>query len=257
MKKLVIILVSVVASLCIVFTALPIMAEEGTTTASGPQSNQEVTPQWGTDDISIKQVSAFTCMPLLSGTLYVYYLQGGAQRYCTSGGCIFECNVDLPTGAKIQTLILDGCDTSTTGYISATLFSDAIGAGDYSSLATVSSSVAAAPGCNTWQVELNPPPTINNYTNSYRVEIVASNSDWSTSLSAIRIGYSLQVSPNPAYASFTDVPVGHWAHQYVEALASSGITTGYADGTYRPGDFVTRGQMATFLSRALGLHWPW
>jgi len=42
----------------------------------------------------------------------------------------------------------------------------------------------------------------------------------------------------------------------MEALAASGITVGYSDGTFRPTNPVTRAQMATFLARALGLHWP-
>jgi len=68
--------------------------------------------------------------------------------------------------------------------------------------------------------------------------------------------YKLQVSPAPAFATFSDVPVGSFWHQYFEVLAASGITTGYGDGTFRPDNPVTRGQMAAFLSRALGLHWP-
>ncbi len=37
------------------------------------------------------------------------------------------------------------------------------------------------------------------------------------------------------------------------AVADEGITTGYSDGTFRPRLAVTRGQMATFLARALDL----
>ena len=39
----------------------------------------------------------------------------------------------------------------------------------------------------------------------------------------------------------------------IDAVAEAGVTTGYPDGTYRPSSAVTRGQMATFLSRAFGL----
>jgi hypothetical protein len=35
--------------------------------------------------------------------------------------------------------------------------------------------------------------------------------------------------------------------------AENGITTGYPDGTYRPDDPVTRGEMAVFLKRAAGV----
>lgn len=34
-------------------------------------------------------------------------------------------------------------------------------------------------------------------------------------------------------------------------LVAAGITTGFPDGTFRPSDGFTRGQMATLLERAL------
>ena len=70
-----------------------------------------------------------------------------------------------------------------------------------------------------------------------------------------KITYHLQVSPAPATATFTDVPPTHPFFQYVEALVASGITSGCAPGKYCPDAPLTRGQMAVFLSRALGLHW--
>lgn len=48
---------------------------------------------------------------------------------------------------------------------------------------------------------------------------------------------------------FTDVPVGHPFCGAIEWLGGSGITTGYADGTFRPGANVTREAMAAFLYR--------
>ncbi len=70
------------------------------------------------------------------------------------------------------------------------------------------------------------------------------------------VGYRLQVSPAPVTATFLDVPVGHSQHQFVEALFASGITAGCGSGNYCPDSAVTRGQMAVFLAKALGLHWP-
>lgn len=75
-------------------------------------------------------------------------------------------------------------------------------------------------------------------------------------IKGMRITYKLQVSPAPVTASFTDVPVGHWAFQYVEAMKASGITTGTSPTTFSPDGAVTRAQLAVFLSRALGLHYP-
>lgn len=48
-----------------------------------------------------------------------------------------------------------------------------------------------------------------------------------------------------------DVPSSHWAYQYVMPLVTTGISTGYADKTFKPSDGVTRAQFASFLNRAL------
>jgi competence protein ComEC len=51
------------------------------------------------------------------------------------------------------------------------------------------------------------------------------------------------------------VPTNHWAFRYIEALADSGITGGCGGGNFCPDDPLNRGQMAVFLSAALGLYW--
>ncbi len=79
--------------------------------------------------------------------------------------------------------------------------------------------------------------------------------------SALRFGggmilWNRQISPAPPTASFTDVPTSHWAFQHVEALKSSGITTGCSATQFCPDQTLTRAQMAVFLAKALGLYWP-
>jgi hypothetical protein len=53
----------------------------------------------------------------------------------------------------------------------------------------------------------------------------------------------------PTSASFTDVRTTHPFFLQVEWLADEGITTGYADATFRPAAPVTRQSMAAFLYR--------
>jgi hypothetical protein len=53
----------------------------------------------------------------------------------------------------------------------------------------------------------------------------------------------------PTTPSFTDVATSHPFFEEIEWLASTGITSGYADGTYRPADAVTRQAFAAFLNR--------
>ena len=71
-----------------------------------------------------------------------------------------------------------------------------------------------------------------------------------------RIFWRRQVSPAPGTATFNDVPTSDQGFQFIEALAASGITAGCAGGNYCPDAPLTRRQMAVFLGKALGLHWP-
>ena len=56
----------------------------------------------------------------------------------------------------------------------------------------------------------------------------------------------------PARSS-RDVPAGHWAGAYIEALASEGITGGCGAGAYCPGSPVSRAEMAVFLTSTFGM----
>ena len=64
------------------------------------------------------------------------------------------------------------------------------------------------------------------------------------------------VSGAPEVATFNDVPLNHPFFQFVEALAAAGITAGCGGGSFCPDAPLTRGQMAVFLAKALGLHSP-
>jgi hypothetical protein len=74
-------------------------------------------------------------------------------------------------------------------------------------------------------------------------------------LCGIRILWRRTVSPAPQAATFDDVPANHAQFQYIEALAAAGISVGCGNGNYCPDNPLTRGQMAVFLAKALGLHW--
>ena len=80
--------------------------------------------------------------------------------------------------------------------------------------------------------------------------------DGTLSFRGCKVYWQRQITPAPATATFNDVPVGSMLHQFVEALAAAGITVGCGNGNYCPNDAITRGQMAIFLARALGLHYP-
>jgi hypothetical protein len=53
-------------------------------------------------------------------------------------------------------------------------------------------------------------------------------------------------SPTPTACpiTFTDVPPGSTFYPYVRCLGCLGIISGYPDGTFRPNNLVTRGQLS-------------
>src|SRR5262249_40911489 len=75
-----------------------------------------------------------------------------------------------------------------------------------------------------------------------------------TALRGCLVRWNRTVSPAPANATFpNDVPTTNGFFRFVEAMAASGLTGGCATGSFCPNDPVTRGQLAVFLSVALGL----
>jgi len=121
-------------------------------------------------------------------------------------------------------------------------------------------SSTGAPGVRSTWVNLDPDVTIRYYisatlsTQSYAFTVSLPDTV-DVRFRGVIVHWKRQISPAPAVQSFPDVAPGYWAFQSIEALAASEITTGFPDGTFRPTAPVTRAQMATFLARALGLHW--
>ena len=56
-------------------------------------------------------------------------------------------------------------------------------------------------------------------------------------LLATGIGLELTEGDN-----FLDVPNGRWFTKYVSALKVEGIASGYKDGTFHPGEYLTRAE---------------
>ena len=51
--------------------------------------------------------------------------------------------------------------------------------------------------------------------------------------------------------SFSDVPGSHWAAKYINFAATRGWVNGYADGTFRPNNSITRAEVAAVTCRLL------
>jgi hypothetical protein len=64
-------------------------------------------------------------------------------------------------------------------------------------------------------------------------------------------GLGLLCPDGSTASSFPDVPESSTHHQAIECLLGGGIANGRADGTFGPGEAVTRAQMAAFVARGL------
>ncbi|MCR2806284.1 S-layer homology domain-containing protein [Paenibacillus soyae] len=63
---------------------------------------------------------------------------------------------------------------------------------------------------------------------------------------------NVSLNVTTAGKTFNDLN-GHWAKQEIERAAGLGFVAGYADGTFRPQNHVTRAEFATMVSRAMEL----
>ena len=179
---------------------------------------------------------------------------GGFSRYQTTPGSVrWWAPLRVPDGAGIVGLSLEVCDDTASGQIAfglrRTRFEDGV------DVAPVGGTgVSLIPGCGYASILYDVPVTVDNSEYDYWVW-VRWEGEFSSSLrfQSVRASYRLQVSPDPDYATFNDIPVGHPLHQFVEALAYWSITAGCGSGNFCPDAPLTRGQMAVFLAKALGL----
>jgi hypothetical protein len=183
---------------------------------------------------------------------------GFRARACNVTSCAFVAPVMLPSGAVIEAMQLEACDTNATAgaQVMAALYRQVQ---LEAAVVTLAGPVVTGgtPGCAFFTALVTPPHTVNNDDGTYAVEVFITGGSLTTRFQAVRIVYHLQVSPSPATATFpNDVPPSHPFFRFVEALAAAGITGGCSAGSYCPDSPLTRGQMAVFLATALGLHFP-
>jgi competence ComEA-like helix-hairpin-helix protein len=70
---------------------------------------------------------------------------------------------------------------------------------------------------------------------------------------AIMIGRALELNGEQREVDFRDVAKGSVASGYIQSAVELGIIQGFPDGSFRPDETVTRGQMAIFIARAFDL----
>jgi hypothetical protein len=247
------------------FTALGALLMTLAATAAARSPNPPTVPstterpkQFGIDDYVVTVIPAgeFTADvdPTTDfGSLYRYF----APRDTASGH--FFHGVQVPSGAVIDFV---GLQTQDNGYNSyqANLFYLDESSGTTSGIVSVDFAPNGHSGYATaynasalgWQL-------LQNRGNALVIDVYQREGDpvfdRNISFGWVEIWWKRTVSPASPFPAFLDVPESDIGYQYVEALASSGITGGCSPGLFCPDAALTRRQMAVFLAKALGLHW--
>ncbi|HKP53615.1 MAG TPA: SBBP repeat-containing protein [Chloroflexia bacterium] len=63
---------------------------------------------------------------------------------------------------------------------------------------------------------------------------------------------TIATTSTPCAINFSDVPADNTFYSFVRCLACRGIISGYSDGTFRPNNDITRGQIAKIVSNSAG-----
>jgi S-layer homology domain len=206
---------------------------------------------FGTKDYTISRISATSFVPADSGQ--ASHTSGSLGRFGSiNTESHFYATLDLPAGIVIDYIGLNNLNDGTPNAMSVNLwFRGASGtAGAVASLLSTAHT--------SWQTDINSVPFNLQVIGHSSVRILDVGIAASPNLQFfgwVEVWWRHVVSPG-GLAHFSDVPPTHPLFQFVEALYAAGITAGYSDGRYGVNDPITRGQMAVYLSTALGLHWP-
>lgn len=193
----------------------------------------------------------------LSFTANHYYTNPGSPTPQT-----FWAQIDVPSGAFIETVMCEVDDPSVANNVQiryrVSIHNTSTNAPGPDVVLDATSTGATGFQQPSILVSVQSQAAFVRYTNgtSHNLYYVGADIASDTRLRGCRVRWNRMVSPAPGTATFADVPVGSPLHQFVEALFAAGISGGCGGGNYCPDQPVTRGQMAVFLSAALGLHWP-
>jgi S-layer homology domain len=210
-------------------------------------------PKFGIDSFNSVNVHAYQFQANTSTDLILD--DGNGYRYFGAPGVPYmAAPVTLPPGSRIDTITVSYC-SETAGDLVFTLWDSGqggagnllIGHAIYSSAGCTS--LTSGFGGTNYDAAIGHP--------LYLVVFFAGGGwEGATKFNDVTISFQRKVSPPPAQASFTDVPTTDFGFQFIEALAASEITGGCGGGKYCPDSPISRRQMAIFLAKALGLHWP-
>jgi len=226
--------------------------------AASTARSSEPSPTFGTASQSSITIGPYAFSPIQSDVPWgTSFIDNNVVIFHSGISTLRETTFNVPNGALIEEVGMRFCDSTPTSSFGSLLRIEDSAGGPVQSVPLVSSTEVEAPGCVYRSATLSPAIQVDNATKVYSLEIFLDpEANSNIAFGHARVLYRLQVSPAPGTPTFGDVPVDHQFFRFVEALAAAGITGGCGGGNFCPNAPVTRGQMAAFLSIALGLHFP-
>jgi hypothetical protein len=91
-------------------------------------------------------------------------------------------------------------------------------------------------------------------TTSITTTAISTNTFTPTSTVTTQPTFTPAPTSTPCAIQFSDVPPGSTYYDTVTCLVCRGVINGYPDGTFRPGDYVTRGQLSKIAVNAAHLN---
>lgn len=189
------------------------------------------------------------------------------RAYCPTGwggfGLAQEAlaEIQLPEGVALDYLQMWAYDDEPTDGLTATLYEFCAGVGfDPPTTTLVGELATLGSGGYTYDATPLYGYTVRNRDCGYSVRVRFIPGDQTCRNQQIQFRkvallWHRQVGAPPVTATFSDVPTSHPFYPFVEALARSGITSGCGGGRFCPDQPLTRGQMAVFLAKGLGMGW--
>jgi S-layer homology domain len=216
------------------------------------ETTRALSTAYGTDDYTVTVVPAIAFFPALSNQPYGT-VSSLARFGNTDTVTDFYAPIDLPRGAIVDFIGLNTLTDAPNAFGVAMYRRGQFGT---NTTVGVFGSTVHAGG---WGSDHNAAPLdflLTSFNTATILHVQQGSFPTVQFFGHVEVWWRRTVSPQFA-VTFNDVPASHAFYQFIEALAASGITAGCGNGNFCPDAPLTRGQMAVFLAKALGLHWPY
>ena len=228
---------------------------------SAPRGSSTPPPAtFGTTAYSVTSVDAAAFSSLDTFGDQILTLNGERYFSATSSGHDFIGSVSIPEGVIIDFIGINNCDPA-GGSFTFSLYDATPGTtgGDFTLIDSLTTNVNACLvdyNSSIGALGYSYPKNAGHNLHVRIVQNAGTPTGGTAGVRGVEVWWRRQVSPAPATSDFGDVPTSSPQFQFIEALYHSGVTAGCGGGNYCPDNPLTRGQMAVFLAKALGLHWP-